>query len=109
MRLGEIAHARSGDKGNHANIGVIPYDQADFEFLKSTLTTDQIAGYFQALSPGRPIVVECYELPGIGALNFVLWDVLAGGASQSLRIDNQGKCLAVALLEMELPTHRGKP
>ena len=99
MKLKEIAHARSGDKGNHANIGVIVRDPADFDRLKTLLTAERVAECFTGFQPGK---VERYELPGIGALNFLLRDALAGGASRSLRVDSQGKTLALILLEMEL-------
>lgn len=100
IRLGDIAHARSGDKGNHANIGVIAWTEAGFRFLERTLTEAKVAEYFLPL---RPRGVERYALPGIHAWNFVLRDVLGGGASRSPRIDNQGKTLALALLELRLP------
>lgn len=101
IRLAEIAHARSGDKGNHANVGVIAYTPAGYEFLGRMLTESRLAEY---LLPLRPRQVERYPLPGILAYNFVLSDILAGGASRSLRTDSQGKVLAVAVLEMEIPT-----
>lgn len=104
IRLGEIAHARSGDKGNHANIGVIAYTQLGFEYLREQLTPERVAKFFSQLGGGP---VERYELPNVGALNFVLRNVLAGGASQSLRIDTQGKTLATALLELPLPRPAG--
>jgi hypothetical protein len=100
VRLGDIAHARSGDKGNHANIGVIAWTDAGFAFLGRALTETRVAQFFLPLRPTR---VARYTLPGIRAYNFVLADVLAGGASRSLRTDNQGKTLALALLELELP------
>lgn len=100
IRLGEIAHARSGDKGNHANVGVIAYTQAGYEYLGRALTETRVAEFFLPL---RPRAVERFGLPGIGAYNFLLHDVLAGGASRSLRIDNQGKTLGLAILELELP------
>lgn len=100
IRLAEIAHARSGDKGNHANVGVIAYTQAGFEFLGRWLTEARVAEY---LLPLRPRQVERFTLPGIRAYNFLLRDILAGGASRSLRTDNQGKALSAALLEMPLP------
>ena len=100
VRLAEIAHARSGDKGNHANVGVIAYTPAGFEFLGRYLTEARIAEY---LLPLRPTSVERFEMPGILAYNFVLRDVLAGGASRSLRTDSQGKVLSAALLEMQVP------
>ena len=100
IRLGDIAHARSGDKGNHANIGIIAYSQAGYEYLERVLTEMRVAQYFLPL---RPRQVERFALPGILAYNFLLRDVLAGGASRSLRIDSQGKTLAMAALEMQLP------
>jgi hypothetical protein len=102
IQLGEIAHARSGDKGNHANIGVIAYTDAGFEFLSRELTAERVAAYFAAL---RPTNVVRYELPGVRAFNFLLHDALAGGASRSLRIDSQGKSLGPAILQMELEIH----
>src|SRR5579862_5384480 len=100
ITLSMIAHARSGDKGNHANVGVIAYTAAGFEFLGRYLTETRLAEY---LLPLRPRQVERFELPGILAYNFVLRDILAGGASRSLRTDNQGKILSAALLEMSVP------
>jgi hypothetical protein len=100
--LEHIAHGRSGDKGNHANIAVIAYTPAGYAWLRDNLTTDRVAAFFAHLGPSR---VVRYEAPNLHALTFVLYDVLAGGASRSLRIDTQGKTLALALLEMpiELP------
>lgn len=100
IRLGEIAHARSGDKGNHANVGVIAFTPAGFAFLEQVLTEAKVAEYFLPL---RPRQVTRYTLPGLRAFNFLLQDVLGGGASRSLRIDSQGKTLGVAILEMLLP------
>ncbi len=100
IRLGDVAHTRSGDKGNHANIGVIAYTRQGYEFLRRELTSERMAEYFAGLGTSR---VERFELPGIGALNFVLYDCLAGGASRSLRIDTQGKLLGTAALELPLP------
>ncbi len=100
IRLGDIAHARSGDKGNHANVGVIAYTPAGYEFLGRYLTETRLAEY---LLPLRPRQVQRFALPGIRAYNFLLHDILAGGASRSLRTDNQGKVLAVAVLEMPIP------
>jgi len=97
--LSFIAHGRSGDKGNHANIAVIAYTPAGFAWLRDNLTADRVAVYFAALKPSR---VVRYEAANLLALNFVLYDVLGGGASRSLRIDTQGKTLALALLEMSV-------
>ena len=99
-RLRDIAHARSGDKGNHANVGVIAYTPAGYEFLGRFLTETRLAQY---LLPLRPRQVQRFELPGILAYNFLLTDILSGGASRSLRTDTQGKILSAALLELELP------
>jgi hypothetical protein len=100
--LSDIAHGRSGDKGNHANVAVIAYTSAGYAWLREYLTVDRVARYFAPLGPAR---VERFEAANVFALNFVLRDVLAGGASQSLRSDTQGKTLALALLQMpiELP------
>jgi hypothetical protein len=100
IRLADVAHGRSGDKGNHANVAVIAYTPAGFDWLRRALTAEAVASYFAPLGPSR---VERYEAANVLALNFVLHDVLAGGASRSLRIDTQGKALALALLRMELP------
>jgi hypothetical protein len=101
IRLGQIAHARSGDKGNHANIGVVAHTSAGFAFLQRELTSDTVAQFFAGLGVTQ---VDRFELPKLGALNFVLHNALAGGASQSLRIDTQGKLLGTAILDLSLPS-----
>ncbi len=98
LPLSALAHGRSGDKGNHANIAMIAYTAAGFAWLQKHLTADAVAAYFAPLSPSR---VERFEAANVLGLNFVLHDVLAGGASRSLRTDTQGKTLALALLRME--------
>ncbi len=98
--LGTIAHARSGDKGNHANVGVVAYTPAGYKLLDRELTTERVQAFFEGLGITR---VERFELPRVGALNFLLYNALAGGASQSLRIDTQGKLLGTAILDLELP------
>jgi hypothetical protein len=100
IALSQIAHARSGDKGNHANIGVIAYTPAGYSWLVRELTAERVAEFFAALDLSR---VERFELPRLGALNFLLYDALAGGASLSLRIDTQGKLLSTAIAELPLP------
>jgi hypothetical protein len=100
IRLKDIAHGRSGDKGNHANIGVIAFTQAGYDYLERELTGAKVRGFFASLGPES---VDRFALPGIHAFNFLLRNVLGGGASDSLRTDSQGKVLATALLEMELP------
>jgi hypothetical protein len=98
-RLAEVAHGRSGDKGNHANIGIACYTEAAYRALDVALTAQRVAEYFGELKPSR---VVRYELPNLWAFNFVLYDVLDGGASRSLRLDSQGKTLALQLLDMEI-------
>lgn len=100
IRLAEIAHARSGDKGNHANVGVIAYTWDGFYFLEEYLTAKRVAEF---LSPLGAVDVVRYPMPGLRAYNFLLRNILEGGASRSLKTDNQGKVLALAFLEMTLP------
>jgi hypothetical protein len=97
--LSAIAHGRSGDKGNHANVAVIAYTPAGFAWLREHLTAQVVADYFAPLGLSK---VVRYEATNLLAVNFVLHDVLAGGASRSLRIDTQGKTLALALLQMRI-------
>lgn len=99
MILREIAYARSGDKGAHANIGVIAYNQEGYNFIQKHLTKERVHNTFKTLGVTETIR---YELPNLLALNFVLFNVLDGGGSRSLRIDAQGKTLATALLEIEI-------
>lgn len=100
IHLKDIAHGRSGDKGDHANIGIIAYTRAGHAFLARELTAERVRDWFHALGPSK---VERFELPNLHAFNFLLRDVLGGGASESLRTDTQGKVLATALLEMPMP------
>ena len=97
--LSSIAHGRSGDKGNHANVAIIAYTRAGFDWLRENLNVDTVERYFAGLRPSR---VVRYEAPNVLALNFLLYDVLAGGASRSLRVDTQGKTFALALLQMKV-------
>ena len=97
--LSAVAHGRSGDKGNHANVAVIAYTDAGFAWLRANLTADVVGNYFSPLAASR---VERFEAANVRGLNFVLKDVLAGGASRSLRSDTQGKTLALALLRMPI-------
>jgi hypothetical protein len=99
VRLGEIAVARSGDKGSGANVGVIAHTPDGFKYLREALSAARVGKFFKPLGVGK---VVRYELPNLGAFNFILPGVLAGGASRSLRIDAQGKALGQALLEMKL-------
>ena len=99
LRLMDLAHGRSGDKGNHANVAVVAYTEAGYAWLRQHLSAEAVADYFKTLQPSR---VLRYEAANLLAFNFVLYDVLGGGASGSLRTDTQGKTLALALLQMPL-------
>jgi hypothetical protein len=100
IRLGDLAHTRSGDKGNRANIGVVAFDRAGFEWLEDHLTEDLVTDYLRPMKTGR---VRRYVLPNLLAFNFVIDNALGGGASRSLRLDTQGKALGAAFLELRLP------
>lgn len=99
MKLGEIAHARTGDKGNISNISLIVFNKDDFHIIHDKVTAKAVRDWFADIVNGT---VDRYELPQLGALNFVLHDALGGGVTQSLAIDKHGKCLSSYLLEMEL-------
>ena len=99
VRLADLAHCRSGDKGDRANLGVVALDAATYNILKTYLTEDRVAEFLKPLRIG-PVVR--YELPRIHAFNFVIDRALAGGASRSLRLDTQGKALGTALMELRL-------
>ena len=99
IRLSEICHGRSGDKGDAANIGLIAYKKEDYELIKSKVTAEVVKKYFDGICLGD---VERFELPNINALNFLLHDTLGGGGTVSLKNDAQGKTLASALLMMEI-------
>lgn len=99
LTLSRIAYARSGDKGNNSNIGVMAYTEAGYRFLREYLTDQIVDTYFKPL--GGTSTVR-YELPNLWALNFILKGALGGGGSRSLRIDAQGKALGQAILQMPL-------
>lgn len=95
----ELAHARSGDKGNTANVGVVAYDEEDYALLVEQLTADRVKAHFGPLVEGE---VERYELPNLHALNFLLHGALDGGGTVSLMTDAQGKVFSTAMLRMTL-------
>ena len=97
--LVKLAYARSGDKGNSSNIGVIAREPEFVPVLRAQLTEELVADYFAHVLEGA---VECYELPGIGAFNFMLHDSLGGGGVASLRMDPQAKAYAQMLLDIEI-------
>lgn len=94
-----IAHARSGDKGTSANIGVIAFSRPGFEFLLQELSEEKLISLFFEYSPS---FVKRYPLPNLLAINFVLGNVLKGGGASFLRVDSQGKTFGEAVLNMEL-------
>ena len=100
MKLREIAHSRTGDKGDLSCISLIVYNLADYERIKKFVTTERVADLYSALIKGN---VTRYELPQLGALNFVLTDALSGGVTRSLALDSHGKCLGSVLLNLEMP------
>lgn len=99
MRLKEIAHARTGDKGDISNISLIAYRMEDYPLLKEKVTCERVKEYFAEVCQGE---VVRYELDTLGALNFVLDKALGGGVTRSLALDRHGKTLGMALLEMEV-------
>jgi len=99
VQLREIAHARSGDKGDAANIGLIALRPAHYPALVKQVTAERVQHHFRELCQGE---VRRYELPNLHALNFVLERALDGGGTVSLRTDAQGKTLSAALLRMEV-------
>ena len=99
IKLIDLAHGRSGDKGDTANVGIIAYKPEYYPFLKSVLTPERVKGHFTGICQGR---VERFELPNLCAFNFLLHQSLGGGGTRTLRHDSQGKTLSTAFLRMEL-------
>jgi hypothetical protein len=97
--LAQLAHTRSGDKGDTANVGVIAYSPDAYAFLERELTAERVAAHFAGMIHGR---VERFELENLGALNFLLHGALGGGGTVSLMTDAQGKVYSTALLRMQL-------
>ena len=99
MQLRALAHARSGDKGDTANIGLIARTPKDYPLLVRQVTAARVARHFRGMITGP---VERYELPNLHALNFLLHGALDGGGTVSLKTDAQGKVFSTALLRMEV-------
>ena len=99
VQLRYLAHARSGDKGNTANVGLIALDPAYYPILEREVTTARVARHFKGMVSG----VDRFELPNLNALNFLLHDALDGGGTISLKTDAQGKVYSTALLRMQVP------
>ncbi len=99
MKLRDLAHVRSGDKGDAAQISVICYRSEDFPKIAAALTADVVAGHFAPILKGA---ISRYEAPQLGALVFVMEQALGGGVTRSLAIDPHGKTLAATLLSLEI-------
>lgn len=99
MRLREIAHSRTGDKGDTSNISLIVFDAKDYPLILEHVTAARVREHFREIVRGE---VTRYELPAIGALNFVLRQALGGGVTRSLALDAHGKGLSSALLDLDI-------
>ncbi|ABE46062.1 AtuA-related protein [Polaromonas sp. JS666] len=99
MLLREIAHSRTGDKGNRSTISVIAYDLKDFPAIERAVTAERVRALYADIVKGE---VERYVVPQLGALNFVLHDALGGGVTRSLALDAHGKCLSSAILGLAI-------
>jgi hypothetical protein len=99
MKLRQIAHSRTGDKGNTSNISVIAFDERHYQLLLREVTAERVKEHFREIAQGEVIR---YELPAISALNFVLKNTLGGGVTRSLALDAHGKSLSSAMLELEI-------
>jgi hypothetical protein len=100
MKLRQLAHSRTGDKGNTSNISLIAYEARHFEHLKTHVTEASVKELFSELVRGG---VARYELAQLGAFNFVMHLALGGGVTRSLSLDAHGKSLSSALLDMDIP------
>jgi len=100
VKLRILGHSRSGDKGNVLNISLIAFDERDYPRLVHHVTAARVKAHFADLVDGE---VVRYELPSLGALNFVLRGVIDGGVTRTLALDGHGKSLSSALLDMEIP------
>jgi hypothetical protein len=103
VELHELAHARTGDKGDRANISLIPYDPAAWKYIAEIVTADRVKDWFAHRNVGK---VVRYDLPKLQAFNFVLDDVLQGGVNGSLNLDGHGKGLSFHLLSMTVTVPR---
>lgn len=104
VALSKIAFARSGDKGDGSNVGVVAYSPEGYEVIKEQLTTDRVKEHFKEICFGK---VVRYEAPNLNALNFILHDSLGGGGSESLKTDAQGKTHGLGILYMEIEVPDG--
>ncbi len=97
MLLRDLAHTRTGDKGDRSTLSVIAYDPKNFALLEKHLTTERVRQHYAGTVLGQ---VERYSLPRLGALNFVMHKALGGGVTRSLALDAHGKCLSAKLLDL---------
>ena len=104
ITLEQIAHARSGDKGDGSNVGLIAYTEAGYRFIHEYVTAERVKGHFAKICLGE---VERFEVPNLKALNYLLHDSLGGGGSESVKTDAQGKTHGQALLRMQLELPAG--
>ena len=104
IHLEDIAHARSGDKGDGSNVGIVAYTEAGYQLLCRELTSDRVKQHFAGICFGP---VYRFEVPNLKALNFILHDSLGGGGSESVKTDAQGKTHGQGLLRMELELPQG--
>ena len=99
MKLRQLAHTRTGDKGNRSTLSVIAYDARDFARLEAQLTAERVKQHYSGIVRGP---VDRYALPQLGALQFVLYEALAGGVTRSLALDAHGKTLSSHLLDIDI-------
>lgn len=102
IKLREMAHSRTGDKGDTSNISLIAFKAEDYPRLLEQLTAERVAAHFAELLDPKAGAVRRYELPNVRALNFVLPGILKGGVTRSLALDAHGKALGAALLDIEI-------
>ena len=100
MKLREIAHSRTGDKGDTANISVIAHDPAHYPLLEKYVTAQRVKDFFSDIVQGE---VTRFTLPNLGAMNFVMYKALGGGVTRTLALDIHGKSLGSAIMNMEIP------
>ena len=100
MKLREIAHSRTGDKGDTSNVSLIAYREEDYPSLEKHVTAERVKAHFRGIVKGEVIR---YLMPNIGGMNFIMKNALGGGVTRSLALDIHGKSLSCALLEMDIP------
>jgi hypothetical protein len=99
MKLREIAHTRSGDKGDVSNVSVIAFEPEHYPVLVERVTVERVSAHFRSIAAGP---VRRYELPHVGALNFVIEGALGGGVTRALTLDAHGKSLSSLILELDI-------